>query len=209
MASDSLRIGFLCSHGGTSMRAAVAAMKAGELKAVAAVAICNNADAPALAFAKAEGIPHRVINVKAAGGEPEAADHAIASALAEHGAGLVMLSGYLRKLGPITLARFAGRILNIHPALLPRHGGRGMYGQRVHEAVLAAGETTTGASIHLVDGEYDTGMVLGQTRVPVLPDDDVGRLAARVAEAETALVVATLRRIADGALPLPAGERMD
>jgi phosphoribosylglycinamide formyltransferase 1 len=205
MPREPLRIGFLASHGGTSMRAVVAAIRAKELNAVAAVLICNNADAPVLGFAQQHKIPHRVINVRTAGGEPEAADHMITAALIEHQVELVMLSGYLRKLGPITLHRFAGRMLNIHPALLPRFGGRGMYGLRVHEAVLAAGEAVSGASIHLVDAEYDQGPVIGQSQVPVRQDDTAETLAARVAEVETALVVATLRRIADGELTLPIG----
>jgi phosphoribosylglycinamide formyltransferase 1 len=204
MARDPLRIGFLASHGGTSMRAAVAAIRKRELNAVAAVLIANNDGVPALAFAAEQKIPHRVINVRATG-SPETADHAIAATLAEHRVELVMLSGYLRKLGPITLQRFAGRVLNIHPALLPRFGGRGMYGLRVHEAVIAAGEAVSGASIHVVDEEYDQGPVIGQAQVPVQSGDTMQTLAARVGEAEVALVVATLRRIADGELPLPIG----
>jgi phosphoribosylglycinamide formyltransferase-1 len=96
------------------------------------------------------------------------------------------------------LAAFAGRILNTHPALLPKFGGQGMYGNRVHEAVLAAGETESGASIHLVDAEYDTGAVVAQCRVPVRPGDTVADLAARVQAGERELIVATLAKMARG-----------
>ena len=114
----------------------------------------------------------------------------------------VILSGYLRKLGPRTLAAYDGRILNIHPALLPRHGGAGMYGRRVHEAVIKAGDPTSGASVHLVDGEYDHGQVLARIEVPVLADDTAQSLEARVTAAEPALLVETLKRIVSGSLRL-------
>ena len=117
------------------------------------------------------------------------------------GVDLVILSGYLRKLGPKVLAAFGGRILNIHPALLPRHGGQGMYGRRVHEAVLAAGEPFTGASVHWVDHEYDHGEVLAQTRIPVDPGDTPETLEAKVMAAEPQLYIDVLRRITAGKTP--------
>ena len=200
----SLRLGFLASHGGTSMRAIVAAIDDATLAAMPALVIGNNRDAPALDFARARGLPWRHVSATSAG-SAAAADRAMTDALAAAEVNLVVLSGYLRKLGPLTLARFAGRILNVHPALLPKFGGQGMYGNRVHAAVLAAGEPVSGATIHLVDEHYDQGPVLAQAEVPVLPGDDVDALAARVAQAETRLFVATLRRIADGSLRLPDG----
>ena len=109
----------------------------------------------------------------------------------------------MKRIGPCTLARFAGRIINTHPALLPKFGGTGMYGQRVHEAVLAAGETETGVSIHLVDPEYDTGPVIAQCRVPVEPGDTADSLAARVVEREHEFLVDTIAAIAEGRIHLP------
>jgi phosphoribosylglycinamide formyltransferase-1 len=102
-----------------------------------------------------------------------------------------------------TLDRFRGRVLNTHPALLPKFGGKGMYGVRVHEAVLAAGETKSGASVHLVDEDYDTGPVIAQAEVAVLEGDTPDRLGARVQERERALLVDVLARIADGRISLP------
>jgi phosphoribosylglycinamide formyltransferase-1 len=104
----------------------------------------------------------------------------------------------MKKIGPQTLHAFRGRILNTHPALLPKHGGRGMYGMNVHRAVIAAGETESGVSIHIVDEHYDTGPVLAQCRVPVLPDDTAEALCARVMERERRFVVETLKKIAGG-----------
>jgi phosphoribosylglycinamide formyltransferase-1 len=135
--------------------------------------------------------------------DPADLDRAVLEALERHGTDLVVLAGYMKKLGPATLGRFKGRVLNIHPALLPKFGGPGMYGRRVHEAVLAAGEKESGVSIHIVDADYDTGPVIAQERVPVLPGDTPDSLAARVLEQEHRLLTATLGRIASGELPLP------
>jgi phosphoribosylglycinamide formyltransferase-1 len=105
------------------------------------------------------------------------------------------------------LERYRGRILNTHPALLPKFGGHGMYGMHVHEAVLRAGETESGSSVHLVDAEYDTGRVLAQAQVPVLEGDTPATLSARVQERERRLVVAVLGQIAQGELLLSGLER--
>jgi len=190
-----LEIGFLVSHGGTSMRAIVAAMASGELPAHARIVICNNADAPALEFARQQQIPFRHISAKTEGGD-RAADAAICSALEASGAEWVVMSGYLRKLGPQTLKRYRGRILNIHPALLPKFGGQGMFGRHVHEAVIAAGEPESGITVHLVDEEYDHGEIIAQQTVPVLPGDSVDDLQARVTAAEPQFFVAVLKSLA-------------
>ena len=124
-------------------------------------------------------------------------DQAILERLKEAQVDIVLLAGYLKKLGPRVLAEFGGRILNTHPALLPKFGGKGMYGSRVHEAVLASGDTETGVSIHLVDAEYDTGRVLAQCRVPVMPGDSVADLASRVQAREREFVVETLAKLAE------------
>ena len=188
------------------MRAVLAAIAAGELNAEARILVSNNAGCAAIEAAEAAGLPWRHISIAAAG-DADAADRAIAEALTNAGAGVVVLSGYMRKLGPETLRLFAGRILNIHPALLPRHGGQGLYGRRVHETVRASGDVVTGATVHLVDSGYDTGPIIAQTSAPVRPDDTVDEIEARVRALEPGLLVDTLRRIADGELRLqePAG----
>jgi len=190
-----LELGFLASHGGTSMRAIVTAMASGELPAHARIVICNNADAPALEFARQQRIPCRHISARTEGDE-RAADAAICRALESSGAEWVVMSGYLRKLGPQTLRRYRGRILNIHPALLPKFGGQGMYGRHVHAAVIAAGEAVSGITVHLVDEEYDHGEIIAQHTVPVLPGDSADDLQARVTAAEPQFFVEVLKSLA-------------
>ena len=197
-----LRLGFLASHNGASMRAIVGAIEAGVLDAQALIAVSNNADAPALDFARAHGLATAHISAKVSGSD-EAADAAIGAALADGGAEIIILSGYLRLVGPLTLARYRGCVLNVHPALLPKFGGRGMYGRRVHEAVLAAQEAESGASVHVVDEIYDHGPVIAQRTVPVLPSDTPDTLAERVVSIEGALFVETLRAIAARGTVLP------
>jgi phosphoribosylglycinamide formyltransferase-1 len=132
--------------------------------------------------------------------EPGALDSAILDALQSREVELVVLAGYMKKLGPKTLHAFEGRILNSHPALLPRFGGHGMFGRAVHEAVLAAGVNQTGITIHLVDEEYDHGTIVAQCNVPVLPGDDVEALATRSLAREHAFWVETLQRVLSGAI---------
>jgi phosphoribosylglycinamide formyltransferase-1 len=116
---------------------------------------------------------------------------------------LLVLAGYLRLVPPEVIAAMGGRVINIHPALLPRHGGRGMYGRRVHEAVIAAGEVESGATVHLVDAEYDRGAILGQGRVTVEPDDSSETLARRVLAVEHRLLPAAVRAAARAGRPVP------
>ena len=125
-------------------------------------------------------------------------------ALLRHAADTIVLAVYMKKLGPRTPLRFSGRILNIHPALLPKFGGKGMYGMHVHEAVIAAGESESGVSIHLVDADYDTGPVVAQARVPVHSTDTADTLAERVLRREHTFFPETLQKIVTGELRLPA-----
>lgn len=200
--AEPLKLGFLASHSGSSMRAIVQAIGAGSLEAQARLVISNNGDSAALTWAREHGLAARHVSGKTEG-SVEAADRAIVAAMDEAGVNLLVLSGYLRPVGPETLARFRGRILNIHPALLPDYGGQGMYGRFVHEAVIANGDRQSGATIHVVDGEYDHGPVVARRRVPVEPGDTPDTLAARVMAVEPALFVETLREIAGrgGVLP--------
>jgi len=204
MNHHSLRIGVLASGAGTTLQAVIDACERGELSGSVVFVIGNNSDSGALARAVRHGIPSRHLSSHT---HPDAAalDIAIRDALIQHDVELVLLAGYMKKLGPATLAAFAGRIVNTHPSLLPKHGGRGMYGTRVHAAVLEAGERSTGISVHLVDAEYDTGLVLARREVPVEAGDDVASLAARVQQAEKAFLVEVLARIARGEIRLATG----
>lgn len=196
-----MKLGFLASHHGSNLQAVIAACAADRLPATPAVVISNNAESEALARARRHGIPHYHLS-RRTHPDPEQLDGAILEALVRHDAQLVVLAGYMRKLGARTLARYDRRVINIHPALLPKFGGQGMYGSRVHEAVLAAGERETGVTIHLVDGEYDHGRILAQCRVPVLAGDTVEALAQRVQPREREFLVETLERIVAGTLAL-------
>jgi phosphoribosylglycinamide formyltransferase 1 len=195
------RIGFLASHNGTNMRAIVTAMRGGALKAEPAVLISNNRDSSAIAWAEENKVPWAHISAKSTGSDADA-DAAIAEALKRHGADLVVLAGYMRKLGPVTLGAYHRRILNVHPALLPKFGGQGMYGAHVHEAVLKAGDRETGVTIHLVDDEYDHGAVVAQASVQVEPTDTAATLAARVQAREQTLYPEVLRKIVSGVIDL-------
>jgi len=197
-----LRLGFLASGTGSSAQAIVRAIRRRELAAEARLLVSNNRGAAALDFARAEGVPSLCIPTQA---EPAAADLRLAEAMAAHRVELIVLSGYLRRLGAQTLGRYAGRVLNIHPGPLPQFGGHGMYGRRVHEAVIAAGAAESGICIHLVDEEYDRGPVIARRSVPVLAGDTPEVLEARVRALEPAFYVETLRRITEGAIALPRG----
>lgn len=144
-----------------------------------ALVICNNPSAYVLQRASNLGIPAVV-----ATGAEFTQPGRIASILAAYDIGFIALAGFLKLVPADVVAAFPGRILNIHPALLPRHGGKGMYGSRVHEAVIAAGETESGITIHKVNERYDEGAVVFQARCPVLPGDTAESLAARVHELE-------------------------
>lgn len=196
------KLGFLASGRGTNMQSIIDACNDGRLNAVPAVVISNNAGSMALERANREQIAAFHLSPKLFTDADEL-DQRIAETLMQHGVGLVILAGYMKKLGPRTLAAYAGRIINVHPALLPKFGGRGMYGDNIHRAVLAAGETETGVTIHLVEEKYDSGPILAQRKVSVQRGDTVETLAARVLAVEHDLFVETIGAILEGKIKLP------
>ena len=202
-----LNLGVLASHGGTNLQAIIDACKEGRLDARVCAVVSNNSDAGAIKRARREGIPHHHFSGKTHP-DPDDLDHAILAALTKHQAGLVVLAGYMKLLGPRTIAGYRGRILNSHPALLPAYGGKGMYGRHVHEAVLSAGDRVTGVTIHHVDEQYDHGPIVAQCEVPVLPGDTVDSLTERVQRRERQLWVETLQRIARRELDLDRTEAL-
>ncbi len=187
-------ISFLASHGGSSARAIIAAMRDGRLQAEPGIVITNNRDAAIFHWCLDNDVRVRHVSSKTHRGEDNA-DEAIETLLREVGTDLVACSGYMKKIGPATLAAFTGRILNIHPALLPKFGGQGMYGDRVHQAVLASGAAESGATVHWVNDEFDAGPVLLQRKVPVLPDDTLESLRARVQAQEPGLYIEALQSL--------------
>ena len=173
------------------------ACAAGALKARVVLVISNNGGSLALRRAAAAGLRTRHLSGRTHP-TPARLDAAICAALREAGADWVLLAGYMRKLGPQTLGAFRRRIVNAHPALLPKYGGRGFYGRNVHQAVVEAGDDETGATVHFVEGDYDTGPVIAQVRVPVKPDDRVEDVEERVKAAVRKLVVETLAALLAG-----------
>ena len=195
-----LQLGLLASHNGSNTQAIINACKRGTLAAQVRLVISNNSAAGVLARAHRQGIAALHLSRRT---HPDGnLDQAILAALKTHGVEWICLAGYMKRLGPLVLEHYAGHILNIHPSLLSKYGGQDMYGHAVHQAVLAAGDTYTGATIHLVNSEYDQGAVLLQTQVPVDPHDTPETLAARVLVQEHRLYVETLRQIAAGTIDL-------
>ena len=194
-----IRLAVLASHEGSTLQALIDACAAQSLDAKVVLVVSNNSKSGALRRAVAANIDTRHISIKTHGSE-DTANYAIANALADAEADWVLLLGYMKKMGEAILSRFSGRIINTHPALLPNFGGQGFFGREVHEAVHAAGVKTTGATLHLVGCEYDTGPIIAQIQVPVLAGDDVDAIEQRVKTAERKLLVDTLQRICSGGL---------
>ena len=189
-----MNLGILASHRGTNFQAIIDACNEGILNAKITVAISNNSNALALGRAKEAGIPAFHLSGNTHPG-PNELDSAILETLTSHGVDLVVLVGYLKKLGTRTLAHFDHRIVNIHPALLPSYGGKGMFGTKIHQAVLDNKENETGITMHYVDGEYDTGDIIAQVRVPVSESDTVSTLEKKILQHEHQFLIATLNQL--------------
>lgn len=185
-----MRLGVLVSGRGSNLEAILDA----GMEVV--VVISNRPGVRALEVATAHGVPVRVMR-RSSFADADGRDAAIGAALADAAVDLAVLAGYDQLLHPSYFDAFHGRTINIHPSLLPAHGGAGMMGLAVHRAVLASGDAETGATIHEVTAELDAGPILAQARIPVPPDDDPEALAARVLAAEHRLLVDTLTRLAE------------
>ena len=186
--SRSVRLSLLGSGAGSTVAAVLDAVADGRIAADAALVISNNSGAGVLDVAAGHGIPTAHLS-SVTHPDPSSLDAAVLAALDAAGTDLVVLAGYMKKLGPLTLAAYEGRVVNVHPALLPAYGGQGMYGDRVPAAGHAHGAAVSGATVHIVTAGYDEGPVLAQVEVPVEPGDDVASLRARVQAAEKRLLV--------------------
>ena len=197
------RIAVLASGRGSNLRALLdhfAGRREGESGRVELVA-SDRPDAGALELARERGV--------AAAEVPASADGAaLSEVLAAHRIGLVVLAGYLQLVPAAVVRDFGGRMVNVHPALLPAFGGKGMYGARVHRAVLAAGARVSGATVHFVDESYDRGPIIAQWPVPVYEDDTEQALAARVLRVEHALLPRVVEGVAAGRIALGADSRV-
>lgn len=192
-----IRLAVLLSGGGTTLANLAGKIQAGDLQAEVAVAISSNPKAYEKLLAKNLGIPAHLVARKDHT-DTAAFSEAVFRIIREANADLVCLAGFLSLLN--IPDSYAYRVLNIHPALLPAFGGKGMYGHHVHEAVLQAGCKVSGCTVHFADQTYDTGPILVQRTCPVLPDDTPDTLAARVFEQECQAYPEAIKLIADETL---------
>lgn len=192
-----LRLAVLLSGSGRTLENLLEQIGAGRLPAEVAVVVSSKPDVRGVKIAERAGVPVRVLPPGGQG--VEAWSEAIFAACRQARAELVVMAGFLHLVR--IPSDFAGRVINIHPSLLPAFGGHGFHGMHVHRAVLERGCTVSGCTVHLVDDEYDHGRVLLQEPVPVLADDSPESLAARVFAAECRTLPEAIRRIAAGLLP--------
>jgi phosphoribosylglycinamide formyltransferase 1 len=196
-----MRIAVAISGHGSNLEALHYALKSGAAARIVVV-ISNRRDAGGLERARQWGVSTEVLT--------DPTDEATWVALLQrYGVDLVVLAGYLKLVPANVIAAYRGRIVNVHPALLPAFGGKGMYGRRVHEAVLASGARETGATVHLVDEAYDHGATLAQARVPVLPGDTPELLARRVLQVEHRLLPAVVLAAAHAGHPVPLADKVE
>jgi phosphoribosylglycinamide formyltransferase 1 len=192
------KIGFLASHNGSAAKAIVMACQSNVLSGQPVLLISNNQNCGAIDWANALGLDTFVVNNSTS----IDADQKIAEILKKNDIDIVVCSGYMKLIGPKTIQAMDGKILNIHPALLPLYGGKGMYGRHVHQAVFDNKNTQTGATIHLVDNEYDRGRIIAQKIIPVLPTETVDDIEQKVKAAEPDFYIETLRPILNGDISL-------
>jgi phosphoribosylglycinamide formyltransferase-1 len=194
---NSYRIAVLASGSGTNLRALIEANRSGNLDADVVLVISNNGDSGALRIAEEFGISRLHLSARLVP-EVKELDDAFLQAFTQHDIDLIALAGYMRQVPACVVRAYRGRILNIHPALLPAFGGQGMYGLKVHEAVLKYGCKISGVTVHLVDEKYDSGAPVLQRCVPVLPGDTPETLAARVLAEEHKIYAEAIQLFAEG-----------
>ena len=198
-----MKLGFLASKNGSNMQAVIDACVDGTILASPSLLVCNNPKAMAATRARESGLTVEILNGQSRP-DPDDLDRSIRDALQAHQINLVVLAGYIKRLGPCTLEAYANRILNIHPSLLPKFGGQGMYSIRVHEAVIQSGEEKTGATAHLVNENYDEGAILKQKSISVEPNETPESLQSRVLYLEHSLYPDTIAQIVSGKITLPS-----
>jgi phosphoribosylglycinamide formyltransferase 1 len=196
------KLAILVSGRGSNMVAIMKACEQRELSADIELVISNNPDSDALKIAQQKNISTAYLSSRTHP-DPDALDIAMKDLLESHSIDFVLLAGFMKKIGPKTLSAYKGKVINIHPSLLPKFGGQGMYGLNVHKAVIDSGEKETGVTIHMVDGEYDQGKILAQEKVEVMTDDTAESLAARVLKVEHQLYSETIQKIIEKSILLP------
>lgn len=190
----SINLAVFASGSGTTLQAIIDSIENKKLDAKISIVVSNNPDAYALERARKAGIPTYIITSKGI----ENIDNELSEVLKDYEIDLIVLAGYLRKIGDKLLARY--RIINTHPSLLPKFGGKGMHGMHVHQAVIDAGEKISGVTVHFVNDEYDSGSIIRQTTVDVLDTDDAESLSAKVQKAEKIQLVEVLNDFSKGVI---------
>lgn len=185
---------------GTNVQSLLDACASGEIPARMAVVIATRSDASALERARRMGVATAVVSPRKYEGDEAAYGATLLGILARHNVELLCLAGYMRRLPSAIVSAYAGRIMNVHPALLPLFGGHGMYGEHVHQAVLDSGMKVSGCTVHFVDEQYDTGPIILQTAVPVEEEDTPQTLAARILPCEHQTYIHAVRLFAAGCL---------
>ncbi len=197
-----LNIGFMASYNASGMVSVLEAIESDGLRIKPTVLICNNKDANALKNAKKYDLATYHLSQKTHENSDDL-DEAICAVLEKHNVDLLLLSGYMKKLGSKTLSKFHYKILNIHPSLLPKFGGKGMYGDHVHAAVLENKEKETGATVHIVTKEYDQGPIINQKKVSLTDHETVESIRIKVQQIEAPLYVDTLKGIISKNIAMP------
>ena len=194
------RLVMLASGAGTTVSAFCKVEEKGQIPAKVVAVITNESKAGVISVAKEHQIPCAI--VKHQKESTKDWDQRLLETLRKQDPDLILLAGFLKKIGPTVLSHFKNRILNSHPALLPEFSGKGMYGLRVHSAVIAHKKTETGVTIHLVNENYDEGRVLAQKKLPVFPEETPSELEKRVKSMEKALYIQTVTKILHGDMSL-------
>ncbi|MEK9748336.1 MAG: phosphoribosylglycinamide formyltransferase [Pseudomonadales bacterium] len=192
--TKNLRLAVLASGRGSHLENVDLACQNQSLPATVSLVASDQATSGAMQYAESRGIATVFLDRRTLL-SPDASDQYLADQLEAHAIDWVLCLGYLKRIGPQVVSAYKDKMINVHPSLLPKFGGRGMYGLAVHQAVLDAGETETGATVHFVNEAYDEGAIIAQIRVTIPPKIDSRALAALVLKAEHQLVLNTLSRL--------------
>lgn len=196
-----MNIAVFSSHNGSDLQAVIDACANGVINAKVCVVISNNPDSKALERARVSGIDGYAVNNKSCGSE-EALNNEILRILSLYKTDIIFLAGYLKKIGDGVLKKYHNRIFNIHPALLPKYGGKGMYGMNVHKAVIDAGEKVSGITVHRVNGGYDEGEIIAKTEIDITGIETCEALAEEIIKHEHIFIVEVINEIISGRVTL-------
>ncbi|MQG75249.1 MAG: phosphoribosylglycinamide formyltransferase [SAR202 cluster bacterium] len=198
-----MNLGVMASHGGTNLQAIMDACATGDIYGNVKVVVSNNSRSKALRRASNANIPSYHMSAIT---HPDTLEleRSIKNVMTDHKVDLIVLAGYMKKIGSQLIEDFPKRVVNSHPALLPKYGGEGMYGDLVHAAVINAGETESGVTIHLVDQNYDQGTIIAQVKIPIAPQETVDSLREKIQTKEHSFWIETIEKIRTGEIDLDA-----